>query len=273
MNERAVAAAFVVSTLAGLALGVVYWLGGDPQAEGVLLALSLGGIGVGMVGWAKRYLPDQEVEEPRPRLASSEQQVERTVADFARGEEAIARRVLLARLLAGAAGALGVALFFPIRSLGPAPGRGLFDTDFRRGIRVVTGQGDFVEPTDLPIGGVVTVWPQGFEHAADSPTLLVRVEDEHLFVNADGTVDGIVAYSKLCTHTGCPVGLYQAEAHLLLCPCHQSTFDVLDGARPIFGPAARSLPQLPLSVNDAGEIVATGDFDSPVGPGFWDRGR
>jgi ubiquinol-cytochrome c reductase iron-sulfur subunit len=86
-------------------------------------------------------------------------------------------------------------------------------------------------------------------------------------------IDGVVAYSKLCTHTGCPVGLYQAEAGLLLCPCHQSTFDVLDGARPVFGPAARALPQLPLGRNDRGELVALGDFSSPVGAEFWDRDR
>ena len=89
----------------------------------------------------------------------------------------------------------------------------------------------------------------------------------------DWTVENIVAYSKICTHAGCPVGLYQAELGLLLCPCHQSTFDVLEWARPVFGPAARSLPQLPLALDDDGYIIATGDFSGPVGPGFWDRGR
>jgi len=82
-----------------------------------------------------------------------------------------------------------------------------------------------------------------------------------------------VAYSKLCTHTGCPVGLYEAEDHLLLCPCHQSTFEVLAGARPVFGPATRALPQLPLGVDDEGFLVATGDFEGPVSAGFWDRDR
>ena len=80
-----------------------------------------------------------------------------------------------------------------------------------------------------------------------------------------------MAYSKLCTHVGCPVGLYQADTHELLCPCHQSTFDVLDGARPSFGPATRSLPQLPLSIDRDGFLVAQADFDEPVGPGFWNR--
>jgi ubiquinol-cytochrome c reductase iron-sulfur subunit len=69
------------------------------------------------------------------------------------------------------------------------------------------------------------------------------------------------------------VGLYRAETHSLLCPCHQSQFDVLDGAKPFFGPAARPLPQLPLEVDDQGVLVATGDFDAPVGPAFWDQGK
>jgi ubiquinol-cytochrome c reductase iron-sulfur subunit len=80
---------------------------------------------------------------------------------------------------------------------------------------------------------------------------------------------GFVAYSKICTHAGCPVGLYQAQLHELLCPCHQSNFDVLSGARPLFGPAAVALPQLPLRITPDGFLAATGDFSEPVGPYFW----
>jgi len=84
-------------------------------------------------------------------------------------------------------------------------------------------------------------------------------------------VGGYVAFSKVCTHAGCPVGLYRSTNHELLCPCHQSTFDVLDGCRPVFGPAARSLPQLPLAVNTDGYLIAQSDFTEPVGPGYWNR--
>src|SRR5207244_5347162 len=129
----------------------------------------------------------------------------------------------------------------------------------------------------LPPDGVVTVWPEDHRDAADAPTLLIRTRaDQQLKPRAgreDWTVGGIVAYSKLCTHVGCPVGLYQAKEGLLLCPCHQSTFDVLDGARPVFGPAARSLPQLPLRIDGDGHVVASGDFAGPTGPGFGDRAR
>jgi ubiquinol-cytochrome c reductase iron-sulfur subunit len=134
-----------------------------------------------------------------------------------------------------------------------------------------------VTPKDLAVDSVLTVWPEGHTNAADAPTLLIRTRGNQGFRprrgREDWTVDGIVAYSKLCTHVGCPVGLYQAESGLLLCPCHQSTFDVLDGARPVFGPATRPLPQLPLGLDAKGNLVARGDFSDPVGPGFWDRDR
>jgi ubiquinol-cytochrome c reductase iron-sulfur subunit len=145
------------------------------------------------------------------------------------------------------------------------------------GLRVVTENGQPVSPKDLPPDGVLTVWPEGHTDAADAPTLLIRTRSDQGFAprrgREDWTVDGIVAYSKLCTHVGCPVGLYQAESGLLLCPCHQSTFNVLDGARPVFGPAARSLPQLPLALDANGDLIARSDFSGPVGPGFWDRDR
>jgi ubiquinol-cytochrome c reductase iron-sulfur subunit len=85
------------------------------------------------------------------------------------------------------------------------------------------------------------------------------------------TVDGIIAYSKLCTHAGCPVGLYVQQLGELLCPCHQSVFDILAGATPVAGPAARPLPQLPIAVGADGTLVARGDFSAPVGPGYWSR--
>jgi ubiquinol-cytochrome c reductase iron-sulfur subunit len=276
--ETRAAVFFLVSALASLALIVVYWRGGQPQAEGVLLAVISGGIGLGIVTWAKHAMPHDEVVEERHSVASDEADVEAFTEDFEAGAERIGRR----RLLIGAAGsalaAFGAALLFPIRSLGPRPGKDLRHTPYEGGgMRVVTEDGKPVTVADIAVDGVLTVWPEGHVDAADAPTLLIRTRaDQQLKPRPgreDWTVEGIVAYSKLCTHVGCPVGLYQAQEGLLLCPCHQSTFNVLDGARPVFGPAARSLPQLPLARNSAGEIIATGDFDGPVGPGYWDRDR
>ena len=276
--ELASAGCFVVATLAALALAVVYWQGGQPQAEGVLLALTLGGIGTGIVLWAKHFMPTDEVAEDRHPLESSEVEIAEFTADFEAGQSTLASRRILLATAGGACAALGVALVFPVRSLGPRPGRGLKETPYKNApIRVVVESGDPVRPADLEIDGFITVWPEGYTDAADASTLLIHFRRDQDFQprpgREDWTVDDIVAYSKLCTHVGCPVGLYQAQLGLLLCPCHQSTFDVMQGARPVFGPAARALPQLPLAQDDDGFIIATADFSAPVGPGFWDRGR
>ena len=272
------AVSFVVAGVAAIALAVVYWQGGQPQAEGILLAVALGGIGVGIVLWAKHFMPDDEVSEDRHPMASTEEDIASFTADFQAGESSLRSRRVLVATAGGACAALGVALVFPLRSLGPRPGRGLKETAYRQGgLRLVREDGSPVRPDDLSEDGFITVWPQGHTDAADAPTLLIRYRADQDFEPVEGredwTVDGVVAYSKLCTHVGCPVGLYQSVSGLLLCPCHQSTFDVLRGAKPVFGPAARSLPQLPLDVDEDGYIIATGDFSAPVGPGFWDRGR
>jgi ubiquinol-cytochrome c reductase iron-sulfur subunit len=276
--ERGAALCFLVSAAAAIALAVVYWEGGQPQAEGVLLAITLGGIGVGIVLWAKHFMPGEEVAEERHPMASSEEDVAAFAADFQAGGSSLQRRRVLIATAGGACAALGVALLFPIRSLGPRPGRGLKQTAYRAGgLRVVGEDGSPVRPADLPVDGLITAWPEGHTDDADASTLLIHFRSDQGFEPAEGreewTVEDIVAYSKLCTHVGCPVGLYQAESGLLLCPCHQSTFEVMRHARPIFGPAARSLPQLPLGLDDDGYLIATGDFSEPVGPGFWDRGR
>ncbi len=276
--ERLVAVAFIVSIVAALLLALVYIGGGQTQLEGVLLAMALGGLGVGAAVWAKSFMPSDEVTEQRPELTSSEEEVAAFTASFEAGEQTLARRGLLAKLGLGALGALGLAALFPIRSLGPSPGVGLATTVFGgpRRLRLVDGEGHPIRPSQLTRSQLVTAWPEGHIGEADAPTLLLQV-DAGEFVPLPGregwTVGNVVAYSKLCTHTGCPVGLYQTELDLLLCPCHQSTFDVLHGAEPVFGPAARPLPQLPLDLDAEGYIVATGDFSAPVGGGYWDRGR
>ena len=281
--ETLAAACFLVAAAAAIALGIVYWRGGQTQLEGLLLAVAMGGIGVGIVVWAKRFMPDDEVEEDRHPLVSSEQEIEAIRADFRHGEQSIVGRRLLISSLGAAVTALGAALLFPIRSLGPRPGRGLKRTPYADattkpgGVRLVRADNTPLRPDELAIDGVVTAFPEGHTDAADSPTLVIRTRpDQELHLSPkreDWVVGTIIAYSKLCTHVACPVGLYQAGEGLLLCPCHQSTFDVLNGAEPVFGPAARPLPQLPLALDDDGYLIATADFSAPVGAGFWDRDR
>ena len=274
VNQAAVA--FGASALASLGLAIVYWQGGQNQVEGVLLAVALGGIGYGFVVVARRLLPQGPYVEEREVLPSTEVQVSAFETDLERGEGWLARRGFLVKMLGVAAGALGLAALFPIRSLGPDPGRSLFRTKWRRGSLVVDEQGEPVEVATLEVGGVLTVFPDGFLEREDSQTILIRADDREIVTRKgreDWAPEGYVAYSKVCTHAGCPVGLYQQDVKRLLCPCHQSTFDVLDGARPVFGPATRSLPQLPLMIDDDGFLRSQRDYDEPIGPGFWDRDR
>lgn len=268
--ERVVALAFSGSVLASVGLGIVYFAGGNAQLEGALLGVALGGLGIGVVVWATKLMHEDEAIEERAQLASPGKTVEATEGDLDARD--VTRRSLLVRLLAAAGGSLGAALAIPALSLGPRPGQDLFKTQWTRGTRLVTVEGDPVRPGDIQAGSVQTVFPEGHIGAADAQTLLVKVDPELLELpeGREGWApEGVVGYSKICTHAGCPVGLYRAESHELLCPCHQSTFLVLQGAEPTFGPADRPLPQLPMDVDDAGYLIATGDFSAPVGPGFW----
>jgi ubiquinol-cytochrome c reductase iron-sulfur subunit len=273
MREPArLAGLFLLASIgASAALAVVYVVGGQPQLEGTLLAVSLGGIGGALILWGRRILEGPNDVEPRePPSPSAE--VEAAEEAMQEGAERIARRRFLIRLLGAAGGALGVALVFPIRSLGPSPGRTLLETSWTRGARLVTGDGSPLLPGDLESGSIVTVFPEGHVGSADSQAVLVRV-DPSLLALPDGrdawAPEGNLCYSKVCTHAGCPVGLFVQTEHALRCPCHQSTFDVLTGAQPISGPAVRPLPQLPLEVDGEGYLVAGGGFSGPVGPSFW----
>lgn len=272
-GQLAPALCFGASILAAFGLAVVYANGGQNQAEGVLLAVALGGIGIGLVLWAKRFMPEGPDEEPRGRIGSTPEDRAAFVADFSTGGRTFGRRHLLTKMLVGSVAALGLAALFPIRSLGPRPGRGVKSTPYRDGVRLVTDAGAPIRPDDPGVGGVITAFPEGHVGDETAQTLLIRLQPGQLQPQPgreDWTVNNVVAYSKVCTHAGCPVGLYQAERGELLCPCHQSTFDVFDGATPVFGPATRPLPQLPLGTDDDGNLIATGDFSGPVGPGFWD---
>jgi len=268
-----VALAFGAATLAALGLFVVYIAGGQPQVEGALLFVALAGIGAGLMVWATRLMTGiGQITQSRGHAQPPEEK-EAAAEAMAGGVEEMSRRRLLYRLLLGAAGALGLAAIFPIRSLGRAPGASLFRTEWRSGQRLVDVDGNLVTRETLEVDSSTTVFPEDFVGSGDSQAVLIRVATGSLNLPADrleGAPDGYVAYSKICTHAGCALGLYLAEVHQLRCPCHQSTFDVLNGAEPVYGPAARALPQLPIEIDPDGTMRALGDFTAPVGPSFWD---
>ena len=147
---------------------------------------------------------------------------------------------------------------------------------WRRGSYIATVDGRRLKATDLTAGSLATVFPENDLGGALSQTVLIRVQEGGNIVTMPGREswgpEGYVAYSKVCTHAGCPVGLYEQVTKQLLCPCHQSLFEVTKGANPIFGPAPRPLPQLPLYVDSSGYLRAQAGYDEPIGPGFWERG-
>jgi ubiquinol-cytochrome c reductase iron-sulfur subunit len=273
-RPTAILVALGVAIAAGVAVTVVYALGGQPQLEGALLGLTLGGIAVALIVFARRMLPGGHFVQVREDLPGMEDERASVAAAFQTGAAPIERRGLMVKMFGLAVGALGLAALFPIRSLGTSPGSSLRHTDWKKGTRVVTRNGQPVRLEEVDVNTILTVFPEDHPDSADAQTVLLRLPPD---VRAPGpgnwTVEGVVAFSKICTHAGCPVGLYQAQTHELFCPCHQSTFSVPQGAKPTFGPATRRLPQLPIGLDDQGFVVATGDFTEPVGPGFWSRPR
>ncbi len=205
----------VAAILAGIALMVVYALGGQTQIEGVLLFVALGGIGAGMVSWAKRFMTTAPETEPRPRLGSTDEEIDAFSDDFDQGEYELERRTLLTKLLLGALGALGLAALFPIASLGPPARKSFRTSPYKKGMRLVTENGEPVRADSVNVNGVITVFP---EHDVDdefAQVVLIGLDPQREFTpragREDWTPHDLVAFSKVCTHAGCPVGLYEAE--------------------------------------------------------------
>jgi ubiquinol-cytochrome c reductase iron-sulfur subunit len=260
-NDTVVVGAALVAGLGGVVFGVGWLAGWSLGVIGTGAAVGLLALGVALRRYVVERFPDVEAVEPRPEADRFEQP---RIADV----PTVPRRRLLGRLISGAAGVMGLGFLTPVVSLGPSPGPALTRTSWADGVRLVTSNGQPVRPEDIAAGGVSTVWPADNVGDEIAAALLLRpAVDPAAPTNLDWVVDGnLLAYSKVCTHAGCPVALFRESDEALFCPCHQSTFDVTAGARPTFGPAARSLPQLPLGVDDEGWLVARGDFPEPVGP-------
>lgn len=273
--ERLIGLCFILSFLSTIGLGVTFWLGGQPQAEGALLFVGLTGIGVGIVGWGKYLVPHTVNVQERHPLASAPEDLEVFYASLDRGTKVIGRRKFLLGLLTLSVGSIGIIQLFPfLRSLGPVPKKALDVTDWSKGSVVVKFDGTPITESTLEVGGAVTVFPQGYLGNAVDQVILVRPGNTDIVTRPGRETwapKGYIAYSKLCTHAGCPVGLYEELTQQLLCPCHQSLFDVLTGATQVFGPAPRPLPQLPLYFDSSGVLRSQSGFDQPVGPGFWER--
>lgn len=229
--------------------------GGQGRAVAVVAALVAVAVGLALLAWAKRG-PAESDEEPREQ----------------KGPDTQRRRTLL-RLGIGAGAATAATLAIPAARRVEVATNELRRTGWRDGLTVVDATGRPIVLDDIPIGEVTTVYPAGAVGRADSQAVLIR-ESPARFTEAGAdtefAVDGIVVFSKLCTHMACPLGLYQQQSGTLLCPCHQAAFDVLDAGRAVAGPARRALPRLPIRTEGSG-LVAADDFAEPVGAAFWRR--
>ncbi len=284
--EIAAAAGFLLGAAGFAGFGAAYWQNWSNFWLGLTLAVGFAGVGYGMVAWGKYLMPRGPFSEDRHLLAPTAEERQAFVEDFAaRGKVAVERRTILVKTLGLASGVLGVVLAFPlIRSLGPLPGKSLYKTAWRKGSYLVDFSGRKIKVGDLEVGGFITVFPPDDIGGAYSQTMLIRVTTppasgylppppRFASERATWAPQGYIAFSKVCTHAGCPVGLYEELTEQMLCPCHQSLFVVTDAATPIFGPAPRPLPQLPLYIDDSGYFRAQDGYDEPVGPGFWERGN
>jgi ubiquinol-cytochrome c reductase iron-sulfur subunit len=296
--ERQVAILFVISVIGTLLFFVGYFAIRLDESTAIStlrlqnLLLGLGtafamlGIGLGIVHWAKTLMPDHEVAEERHEIRPEE---DRQVAEKMIGqildESGVKRRPLIRNTLIGA----GVLAILPAigifrdlsKNIDPDI---LRHTMWKEGTRLTRDpEGTPIKASDVTIGSAFHVIPEGLNdlqegklnEKAKSVVLLMRLNPADLNVSPgreNWNYNGIVAYSKICTHVGCPVALYEQQTHHLLCPCHQSTFDLTQECKVIFGPASHPLPQLPITVDSDGYLVAQSDFHSPVGPSFWERG-
>ncbi|MEV4703123.1 Rieske 2Fe-2S domain-containing protein [Actinoplanes sp. NPDC049316] len=272
---RRIRFAFAVTVLGAVGFAVTYGLGGNTQLLGLSLAVAFAGLAYGLAVWGSRLLPTGGFVEQKPELAAPPRQRDLLAAATDGPESPLQRRGLVGMLLLGV-GAIGVALLFPLRSLlsfrKPAPVTMLRRTAWEAGVRMVTPEGEPVRLTDIQAGTIQIVVPEGHTRDGDAPAFVVRLNPALLDRRpAAGDLGGVVAYSLLCTHAGCPVGLYEQTTGRMLCPCHQSAFDLYRDADPIAGPAARPLPGLPFDVDAAGFLRARGDFTAPPGAGFWSR--
>jgi len=253
---------------------------------GLGISLGLLAIGVGAIYWAKNLMRGDEITESRHPTRGTEATREKAVEIFKLGnqESGFGRRTLIRNSLIGALVAFPLPAIVLFRDLAPAadPIPRFKETMWAKGVRLTHDpSGTPIRAADVTIGSVFHVIPEGLndqkdrlEQKAKAAVLVMRLKPSDLKISAgreSWNYDGIVAYSKICTHVGCPVALYEQQTHHLLCPCHSSTFDVTNECEVIFGPAARPLPQLPIAIDSDGYLIAQSDFTEPVGPSFWER--
>ena len=258
---------------------------------GLTAGIALLFIGLSLIQWARVLMGDEEIIEDRSAASSSEEDRELFVEQFEEGVEqsGIRRRKLIGGALGGAIGFSVVPAVVLFADMGPHPTKRVREETIERtiwdeGVELVNDETwRPIKPEHVEVGQLINAQPatlQDFSGSAfqaekaKASLIIVRMDPEGIKIpesRRDWHVSGILAYSKICTHVGCPISLWERQTHHLLCPCHQTTYDLGNSGVVVFGPAGRSLPQLPITVDDEGYLVAQGDFTEPVGPSYWER--
>ncbi len=260
---------------------------------GLLAGLAILFIGIGVIQWARQLMNDHEIIEYRHSAASSPEAREGALDAIEAGvaDSGISRRRTLGTALAGGLGLLVVPPVVMLADMGPWPGPGMRaatieKTIWAEGVHLVTDVTyRRIKATDMIVGELINGQPEplkDLEHdavayqraKAKAAIIVVRMDPASIKIpdsRKDWQVDGILCYSKICTHVGCPISLWEQQTHHLLCPCHQSTFDLGNSGVVVFGPAGHSLPQLPITTDKDGYLVARSDFTVPVGPSYFER--
>jgi ubiquinol-cytochrome c reductase iron-sulfur subunit len=250
---------------------------------GLCMGVSLALVGIGLVLFTKKLLPHETAVQDKHDGSHFDRVTAGATLVGGYHNSGLARRKLITRSLGFLGAGVGLMLIMPLGGLIKNPNKGdpLGTTEWAKGVRLVRNDGTPIRPGDQQPGSLETVFPAvpGGNRQADAATMLIRLRPEQLEGltprrgQGDFAYGEYVAYSKICTHAGCPVSLYEQETSRILCPCHQSQFDVTQGAKPVFWPATRPLPQLPLDVDDEGFFVARSDYIEAVGPTYWNRER
>ena len=265
------------------------------NSRNLLLGLTFGFallfLGVGAVQWGRKIMSDQEMIDYRHPSHSSDdaKNYMLTQLDNVVDESRITRRKIIGRTLLAALATILLPMIVGLADLGPWPTKKkraetIEKTIWAPGVRVVNDVTfEPIKPENIEIGQLVNGEPANLQdlegsafqiEKAKSAVIVVRMDPNSITIppsRETWQIGGILCYSKICTHVGCPISLWEQQTHHLLCPCHQSTFDLGDAGKVVFGPAARPLAQLPIALDADGYIVAQRDFLVPPGPSYFER--
>jgi ubiquinol-cytochrome c reductase iron-sulfur subunit len=264
----AAAAAFAV---------VAYAAQWSTQAFGGPLAGALALLAAAMIVTAEHLIVTEHLEEEYPPDEHPEAEDDLSALLRESGDR-ITRKKLLGGAAAVAGTTMGAALVAPALSMGPALNTSLLnDSPWHRGRALVDEFGKPLSADDIEQGPFYTAFPQGAERMKiSSPLILIKLEQSLIRDRRAWAPEGILAFSKICTHAGCAIALYRnpkfdrtQPGHALVCPCHYSTFDPAQAGKVLFGPAGRPLPQLPLQIAPDRTLRAAGALSGPPGPSWW----